>query len=273
MKTEEFDAICSKLRLDIIEMLHNAGSGHPGGSLSVVEILVALYFSVMHINPPNIHFPERDRFILSKGHAAPGLYAVLAERGYFNKEELSTLRKIGSRLQGHPDMKKTPGLDFSSGSLGQGLSVGCGMALIARLEKLPSRIFVLLGDGELQEGQIWEAVMSAAKYKLSNLIAIVDYNGVQLDGKVSDIMPLEPLVDKWRANSWNVLEADGHSMEDLLKKLEIAEKMKNMPTVIIAKTIKGKGVAFMENNHQWHGKSINDETYMAAMKLLCSTGR
>jgi len=267
-KIGELEDISRQLRLDVIEMLYRAQSGHPGGSLSAVEIIATLYFKVMRIDPGNPKKQDRDRFILSKGHGAPILYAALARRGYFNKEELSDLRQIGSILQGHPDMKKTPGVDFSSGSLGQGLSVGCGMALGSRLNKFRNRIYVLLGDGELNEGQVWEAAMSASKFRLNNLVAIVDHNRVQLDGTTDEIMPMEPMADKWKAFGWNTYEVDGHSIRDIINVLENTGIENDMPNVIIARTVKGKGVPFMENRHQWHGKPINREEYEMACNEL-----
>jgi len=261
--------IVSSVRINIINMLYRAGSGHPGGSLSEVEILIALYFGAMKIDPEHPDDETRDRFILSKGHASPGLYAVLAERGFFDKAELNTLRQIGSILQGHPDMKKTPGVDFSTGSLGQGLSVGCGMALGAKLKGLKSRIYVLLGDGELNEGQVWEAAMSAVKFKLDNLTAIVDRNHVQLDGTADDIMPMDPLSDKWKSFNWHVFNADGHDVGDMLRSIDEAIKIKDgRPSVIIAETIKGKGVSFMENDYRWHGKIIDGKEYETALYEL-----
>lgn len=260
--------IAKQLRIDIIETLYKSQSGHPGGSLSAVEILTALYFEVMNINPKNPELLTRDRFILSKGHAAPVLYVTLAQKGYFFKEELKTLRQLGSILQGHPDMKKTPGVDFSSGSLGQGLSVGCGMAIGSKLNNINNYVFVLLGDGELNEGQVWEAAMAAAKFKLDNLIAIVDYNKVQLDGTTDEIMPLEPLVEKWKAFNWNVYEVDGHNIKSILESINEAKQSKGAPSVIIARTIKGKGVSFMENMYQWHGKPINEVDFMKARQEL-----
>jgi transketolase len=258
------EGISHQLRQDIIEMLYESQSGHPGGSLSAVEILVALYYRIMNIDPQNPGKPDRDRFILSKGHAAPVYYAILANMGFFKKSELMTLRKINSILQGHPDMKRTPGVDFSTGSLGQGLSVACGMALGARLNNLCSRFFVLLGDGELDEGQVWEAAMLAAKYNLDNVFAIIDENGVQLDGDVEDIMPLEPLDKKWAAFGWNVFEVNGHDIEMILNIFETVLKNNGRPSVIIARTIKGKGVSFMENKSKWHGAQLSTDDYVKA---------
>ena len=264
----DMEKVAAWLRLDVIEMLYKAQSGHPGGALSAADIITALYFKVMDIAPKEPSKTDRDRFILSKGHAAPILYAALARRGYFSIDELSTLRQIGSILQGHPDMKKTPGIDFSSGSLGQGLSVGCGMALGSRMKKLDNMIYILLGDGELNEGQNWEAAMAAAKFKLDNLVAIIDMNGVQLDGFSCDIMPIEPLTDKWKAFGWNILEIDGHCMQEILQALNTVKEKNGMPSAIIAHTVKGKGVSFMENDYRWHGKQINKEEYEIACTEL-----
>jgi len=257
-----------RIRQLIIEMVYRAGSGHPGGSLSAVEIVTALYFHIMRIRPKEPHWEDRDRFILSKGHACPVLYAALAERGFFNIKELYTLRRINSILQGHPDMKKTPGVDMTSGSLGHGLSVGVGMALAAKLDNKDYHVYVLLGDGELQEGLIWEAAMSAAHYKLDNLTAIVDYNGLQVDGKVSDIMEIAPVAEKWKSFGWKVLKIDGHNFYQILESIEEAKSSRNVPVVIIAHTVKGKGVSFMENVVDWHGKAPTKEEYKLAMREL-----
>jgi transketolase len=258
----------AQLRLELIDMLYKAQSGHPGGSLSEIEILVALYYRLMNIDPENPCRYDRDRFILSKGHAAPGLYAVLADRGFFPREQLDNLRQAGSILQGHPCMAKTPGIDFSSGSLGQGLSVGAGIALAMKMRRISSHVYVLLGDGELNEGQVWEAAMFAAKMKLDNLTAIIDYNKVQLDGAIEEIMPLGSLVKKWDAFNWNALETSGHNMEEVLASLSAARSHLGEPSVVIANTVKGKGVSFMENKHQWHGKPINEDEYRMARQEL-----
>lgn len=241
------------IRKHIIEMLHESGSGHPGGSLSAADILAVLYFDEMKVDSKNPKWEDRDRFVLSKGHAAPVLYATLAEKGFFQKEELMRLRKIDSMLQGHPDMKGTPGVEMSTGSLGQGFSASIGMALSAKLDKKEFRVYTLLGDGELQEGIVWEAAMAAAHYKLDNLTAIVDYNQLQIDGFNKDIMGVDPVGDKFKAFGWNVIEVDGHSIEDLLNALKEAKKVLGMPTVLVANTVKGKGVSFMENAVDWHG--------------------
>mgnify|MGYP000845558675 CR=1 FL=1 len=256
------------VRKHIVQMVTEANSGHPGGSLSAADLLTALYFQVMRINPEKPDWPERDRFILSKGHASPVLYAVLAERGYFPVEELSTFRKINSRLQGHPDMKKLPGVEMSTGSLGQGLSVANGMALAGKLDNLDYRVYVLLGDGEIEEGQVWEAAMTSAHYKLDNLIAVVDYNGLQIDGPVSEVMNPGPLQEKWRAFGWHVFTIDGHDFKEILATLEAAREIKGKPVMIIANTIKGKGVSFMENKVEWHGTAPSKEQFEQAISDL-----
>ena len=264
----EMEAIAKRLRRDIITMIGKAGSGHPGGSLSSVEILTALYFRVLRHKPLDPHWPDRDRFILSKGHAAPALYAVLAECGYFPVEEFATLRQIDSRLQGHTDMTRTPGVEMSAGTLGQGLSFAIGVALAGRLNARDYRTYVLLGDGECDAGQVWEGAMSAAHFKVDNLVAIVDRNGLQLDGWTRDIMNLEPFPAKWQAFGWQVIEVDGHSFPQLLDAFEQAKMVKHQPTVIIAHTVKGKGVSFMENNDDFHGKAPNAEQVKLALKEL-----
>ncbi len=256
---------CRQLRQDVLEMIHAAGSGHPGGSLSAVEILTALYFDVMHVDPQNPNDPDRDRFILSKGHAAPILYAVLARKGYFDPASLPTLRSLGSPLQGHPHMHMLPGLDCSSGSLGQGLSVANGLAFAAKKLNKSYRTYCLMGDGEVQEGQVWEAAMTAAHFGLDNVCAIVDNNGVQLDGTTAEIMGVEPLGEKFRAFGWHVIDCDGHDLEALLAAFQEAAETKGKPTVIVAKTVKGKGVSFMENQCGWHGKAPNKEELAAAL--------
>ncbi|MDQ7780151.1 MAG: transketolase [Planctomycetota bacterium] len=256
------------VRRHIIRMIAAAGSGHPGGSLSGADLLVALYFAKLRHDPKNPCLRTRDRFHLSKGHCAPLWYAVLAEAGYFPVETLTSLRKLGSVFQGHPDMKCTPGVEMSSGSLGQGLSVGVGMALASRLDKTGSRVYVMIGDGECQEGQIWEAAMSAAHYKLDNLFAIIDHNNLQIDGPVSEVMAIEPISDKWRAFGWHVLNVDGHDMKAILGAYDEAEKVKGKPTVIIAKTTKGKGVSFMENGVEWHGVAPNAKQAEQALREL-----
>ncbi|SHM25435.1 transketolase subunit A [Caldanaerovirga acetigignens] len=260
--------MAKKIRCHIIEMIAEAGSGHPGGSLSCTDILVALYFHEMRIDPSNPNWQDRDRFVLSKGHAAPALYAVLAERGYFPMEELKTLRKTGSMLQGHPDMKKTPGVDMTTGSLGQGLSAANGMAIAGKLDGKDYRVYVLLGDGELEEGQVWEAAMAAAHYKLDNLTAFVDHNGLQIDGPITDVMSPEIIQEKFKAFGWHVIEINGHDFEDIISAIKQAKKIKGKPTVIVANTVKGKGVPYMENKVDWHGKAPTKEQAQEALKAL-----
>ncbi|MGD1119717.1 MAG: transketolase [Dehalococcoidales bacterium] len=266
--SEDLTAVCKRLRRDIVTMIAKAGSGHPGGSLSAVEIIVALYWKVLHHKPADPTWKDRDRFVLSKGHAAPVLYAALAECGYFPKAELDTLRQIDSHLQGHTDRTLTPGVEMSSGSLGQGLSFAVGAALAGRLDKAPWRVYALLSDGECDEGQTWEAAMSAGMFKVDNLTAIVDNNGIQLSGFNKDIMNLYPFPQKWWAFDWNVLEVDGHDITQILGAIAEAQQFKNQPTVIVAHTIKGKGVSFMENNVEFHGKAPNAEQLAQALKEL-----
>jgi transketolase len=267
-KIQELKSISRSIRRHIIEMTTEAGSGHPGGSLSGADILTALYFHVMKVDPQNPDWPDRDRFVLSKGHAAPVLYAALAEKGYFPKEELLKLRKLGSMLQGHPDMKGTPGVEMSTGSLGQGLSAANGMALAAKLDGKSYRVFALLGDGECQEGQIWEAAMTAAHYKLDNLTAFVDHNGLQIDGPIEDVMSPESIQEKFKAFGWHVVDIDGHDFEQIIDAVEEAKSTKGKPTAIVAKTVKGKGVPFMENEAGWHGKAPSKEQAEEALKAL-----
>ncbi len=266
--TAELAAIAKRIRRHIISMLGRAGSGHPGGSLSAVEIVTSLYFSVLRHNPQNPQWPNRDRFVLSKGHAAPVLYSVLAECGYFPIEELSTLRQLDSRLQGHTDRRLTPGVEMSAGALGQGLSFGLGVALAGRLNSQDYRVYVLLGDGECDEGQVWEAAMATAHFKADNLTAIVDRNEIQLDGWTRDIMNLEPFINKWQAFGWHAIEIDGHDIAQLLQAFSQTKKIKGKPTVIIAHTVKGKGVSFMENNPDFHGKAPNKAEVERALKEL-----
>jgi len=256
------------IRQHIIRMTGAAGSGHPGGSLSAADIVTYLYFKELKVDPNNPKWAERDRFVLSKGHAAPVLYAALAEKGFFPVEDLITLRKIDSPLQGHPDMKKVKGVEMSTGSLGTGFSTSVGMALAARMDKRNNHIFVMLGDGEIQEGQICEAAMAAAHYKLDNMIAILDYNGLQIDGPVSEVLSPEPLPDKWRAFGWEVLEIDGHDFNAIEEAINKAKEIKGKPTMIIAKTIKGKGISFMENEAGWHGSAPNQEQVEKALAEL-----
>lgn len=267
LEEKNLEELALRVRLDVLEMIRNAGSGHPGGSFSAVEILVQLYWNVLRIRPEEPDWSGRDRFILSKGHACPALYSVMARRGYFDPGELSSLRKLGSRLQGHPDMHRLPGLDASTGSLGHGLSISCGIAHGIRLDRLPARVYCLLGDGELQEGSVWEAAMSASHYSLSHLTAIVDRNGVQLDGTVSGVMEIEPLVDKWLAFGWDVVVAEGHSFISLDKAFQHCSETP-FPSVIIANTVKGRGVSFMEGEFEWHGKCPDDRQYEAAVREL-----
>jgi transketolase len=268
-KIKELEEKARQIRMMIVEMLSSAGSGHPGGSLSSTDILTCLYFSVMRHNPKDPGWPDRDRFHLSKGHCCPALYAILAESGYFPKEELANLRKIGCMLQGHPE-RHTPGIEVCSGSLGQGLSVALGMSLAAKLDGKDYRTYCLMGDGEIQEGNIWEAAMAAAHYKRDNLCAILDYNGFQIDGRVSEVMGIEPLAEKWRSFGWYVLEIDGHNMAAIHKAFDAAKKIKGQPTIIIAKTIKGKGVSFMENVVDFHGRAPSAEETIQATKELNS---
>ena len=256
------------LRIQVIKMIYNAKSGHPGGSLSAADIVTALYFHHLSVDPTRPQWPGRDRFILSKGHAAPLLYAALAERGFFPKRELNTLRSIGSILQGHPDMRKTPGVEMTTGYLGHGLSVGVGMALGAKLDRKSYRIYVLLGDGEIDAGFNWEAALAANKYHLDNLTAILDLNGVQLDGPTNEIMPLEPVVDKWRSFNWHIIEIDGHNIKQILEALDETKHLHSKPSIIIAHTIKGKGVSFMENKSAWHGRAPIKEEFEIALKEL-----
>ena len=256
------------IRVDIIREVHAAASGHPGGSLSASDIVTVLYFHEMNIDPADPQKADRDKFVLSKGHAAPVQYAAMAERGYFPKEELLTLRKLGSRLQGHPSMKMLPGIEMSTGSLGQGVGVAVGMAMANKLDGKDGRVYTLLGDGEIQEGLVWEAAMAAAHYKLDNLCAIVDWNGLQIDGKNEDVMNVKPIDDKFKAFGWNVLECDGHDLDSVYEALETAKTVKGLPTIILAHTVKGKGVSFMEGKNAWHGKPINDEEYALAMAEL-----
>ena len=254
-----------KVRKGIIDGVHAAKAGHPGGSLSAAEVFTYLYFEEMNIDPKDPKKADRDRFVLSKGHTAPGLYAALANRGYFPVEDLLTLRHIGSHLQGHPCIQHTPGVDASSGSLGQGISVACGMALSGKLTSDTYKVYTILGDGEIEEGQVWEAAMFAAHYKLDNLVAVVDNNGLQIDGKIEDVMSPYPIVDKFAAFGWHVITADAHDFDSLEKAFNEAETVCGQPCVIVMKSIKGKGVSFMENNVSWHGSAPNKEQYEQAV--------
>lgn len=257
-----------QIRKNIVDMIFQSKSGHPGGSLSAVDILTYLYFKEMKIDPQDPYKKDRDRFVLSKGHAAPALYATLFQRGYFDKELLSSLRKLESPLQGHPDSKKLPGVDISTGSLGQGISNAVGLSLGAKIDKSDARVYSLLGDGELQEGLVWEAFMCASNYKLDNLVVIIDNNGLQIDGKNEDVMKINPLDQKMKSFNFNVIEIDGHSFEEIESAFDNARKTKGVPTCIIAKTIKGKGVSFMENQVGWHGTAPNEEQKNIALNEL-----
>ena len=265
---DELKETARKIRVDVIRAIHEAGSGHPGGSLSATDILTALYFDTMNINPENPKMEGRDKFVLSKGHAVPALYATLAERGFYDVGEMMTLRKIGSHFQGHPNMHKVPGLEMSTGSLGQGFSVAVGMATAGKMDGNPGRVYALCGDGELQEGIIWEAALSAAHRNLDNLVLIVDWNGLQIDGKVDDVKKVTPLSGKFQTFGWHVINVDGHSFPEILAALDEAKTVKGQPTAIIAKTHKGHGVSFMEDQAGWHGKAPNDEQFRQAMEEL-----
>ena len=256
---EELKLIAKDVRRDIVSMLTESCSGHPGGSLSAADVLTTLYFGEMNVDPKNPKDENRDRFVLSKGHAAPVLYSVLARKGFFEVEELKTLRKIGSRLQGHPSMKCLPGVDMSTGSLGQGISAAVGMALAGKIDNKSYRVYALLGDGELEEGQVWEAAMSAAHYKLNNLTAFIDFNGLQIDGDITTVMNPSPIDKKFEAFGWNVLTIDGHDIEEIQGAIEKAKTCNDKPTAVICKTVKGKGVSFMENVAAWHGTAPSKE--------------
>ena len=264
--------ISKDMRRDIVTMTAAAGSGHPGGSMSAVELMAALYFKEMNHRPAEPKWPGRDRFILSKGHACPVLYSVLARSGYYPVDELVTLRKFGSRLQGHPSCLLLPELEISSGSLGQGLSISNGLALSAKLNRQEFRVYCLMGDGELQEGQVWEAAMTAAHYKLDNVCAMLDYNGLQIDGDVEQVMGIAPLSAKWQAFNWHTIEIDGHDFTQIIAAYQEAKNTKGKPTIIIAKTIKGKGVSFMENVAGWHGKAPNQEELQKALAEIYGRG-
>ena len=267
-----YEEIAKKIRIDIINMISEAGSGHPGGSLSAADIVTALYFKEMNIDPENPKMEERDKFILSKGHAGPVQYAALAERGYFPVEDTLTLRKLGSKFQGHPNRDKVPGIEMSTGSLGQGVSVSVGMALANKLDGNPGRVYTLLGDGELQEGLVWEAAMSAAHYKLDNFVVIVDHNGLQIDGKNEDVMNVMSISDKFRAFGFNVVEINGHDFNEIFDAFDKARAFKGAPTAIIAETHKGHGVSFMEDNPGWHGKAPDKEQQAQALAELEGRG-
>jgi transketolase len=267
-RTARVTAAAHQMRLEILRMTTAAGSGHPGGSLSSADILACLYFDVLRVAAGNPLWPERDRFVLSKGHAAPALYAALALRGFFPREWLVTLRKLGSRLQGHPHMRTTPGVEVSTGSLGQGLSMACGMALAGKLDRAGWRIYCLLGDGETQEGQVWEAVSAASHFKLDNLTVLVDHNGLQIDGPVEKVMSVEPMRERWEAFGWRVLEVNGHDVPQLLAALDEARTVAGQPSVVICHTVKGKGVSFMEGKAEWHGKAATAEQLVQALAEL-----
>ncbi len=265
---ERLRRLCNQFRIDVLRVLHRKKTGHPGGSLSVCEILTTLYEVVMRYDPANPSWEDRDRLVLSKGHAAPMLYRVLAEEGFFPPEKLNTLRDLDSILQGHPNSLETPGVDATSGPLGIGLGAALGMALGLRLNHSEARVYAVLGDGELNEGAVWEACMSAAKYRADNLCAVLDWNGVQLDGTVKEIMPMDHMRERFEAFGWHVLECDGHDVGQLAEAFETAERTKGRPSMILAHTVKGKGVSFMEGSNAWHGKAIDDESFSQAMKEL-----
>jgi transketolase len=256
------------VRIDALKAIHAAGSGHPGGSLSAADILTALYFGVMNVDPSDPKKKDRDKFVLSKGHAVPALYAVLAERGFYDPEEMMSLRKIGSRFQGHPNMLKVPGIEMSTGSLGQGFSAAVGMAIAGKIDGSDARVYTLTGDGELQEGIIWEAALQASHKKLDNLTAVIDWNGLQIDGNVDDVKKVAPIDEKFRSFGWNVINVDGHDFGQLLDAFDSAAECTGKPTAIVARTVKGKGVSFMENQAGWHGKAPNDEQLAEALKEL-----
>ena len=271
MNTNNYAELAEKarrIRINALKAIHAAKSGHPGGSLSSADILATLYFGELNIDPKNPKMADRDKFVLSKGHAVPALYAALGERGFYEVNEMMTLRQVGSKFQGHPNMNKVPGIEMSTGSLGQGFSAAVGMAIAGKIDKNPGRVYVLTGDGELQEGIVWEAAMQAAHRKLDNLVAIVDLNGLQIDGKVSDVKCVCPVDEKFRSFGWNVINVDGHNFEELTTAFDEAKKCGGVPTAIIAHTHKGKGVSFMEDNAGWHGKAPSDEELAAAIKEL-----
>jgi transketolase len=271
MDIKALEKKAAEVRIGIVKAIHNAGSGHPGGSLSAADIVTALYFAEMNVNADEPEMKGRDKFILSKGHAGPAQYSALALKGYFPMEDFMTLRKLGSKFQGHPDMNKVPGIEMSTGSLGQGFSAAGGMAMANKLDNDPGRIYTLLGDGEIQEGIVWEAAMSVAHYKLDNMVGILDYNGLQIDGKNEDVITVAPVADKFRAFGWNVIEINGHDFEQILDAFAKARACKGKPTMIIAATVKGKGVSFMENNAGWHGKAPNDDETKQAIAELGGT--
>lgn len=273
LKIEELQQKARKVREDIIEEVYSAQSGHPGGSLSVADILTVLYFREMNIQPENPDWEERDRFVLSKGHCSPALYSCLANRGFFPVEDLKTFRNINSYLQGHPDKNKVPGVDMTTGSLGQGLSAANGMAIAGKVDQKDYRVYCVLGDGEIEEGQIWEAAMAASQYKLDNLCVIVDNNNLQIDGTIEEVMSSYPIDEKFRSFGFQVINIDGHDIEEIIKAFEVAKNIKGRPTCIIAKTTKGKGITYMENQAGWHGKAPNEEQYQQAMKEMRQEGQ
>ena len=271
LKIEDIKVLEKKakqVRRGIIEAVYSNQSGHPGGSLSVADIMTVLYFNEMNINPENPNWEDRDRLVLSKGHCAPALYSCLANRGYFDVEELKTFRNINSRLQGHPDKNKVPGVDMTTGSLGQGLSSANGMAIAGKMDNKNYRVYCVLGDGEIEEGQVWEAAMAANKYKLDNLCVIIDNNNLQIDGTIEEVMSSYPIDEKFRSFGFEIIKIDGHNIDEILKAFEVARNIKGKPTCIIAKTIKGKGISFMENQVGWHGKAPNEEQYKQAIEEL-----
>lgn len=271
MNTNNYAELAEKarrIRINALKAIHAAKSGHPGGSLSSADILATLYFGELNIDPKNPKMADRDKFVLSKGHAVPALYAALGERGFYEVNEMMTLRQVGSKFQGHPNMRKVPGIEMSTGSLGQGFSAAVGMAVAGKIDKNPGRVYVLTGDGELQEGIVWEAAMQAAHRKLDNLVAIVDLNGLQIDGKVSDVKCVCPVDEKFRSFGWNVINVDGHNFEELTTAFKEAKSSEGVPTAIIAHTHKGKGVSFMEDNAGWHGKAPSDEELATAIEEL-----
>ena len=268
MTNEELEIMAKKVRKGIIEAVYSNNSGHPGGSLSIADILTVLYFKEMNINPKNPKWEDRDRLVLSKGHCSPALYSCLANRGYFPVEDLKTFRNINSYLQGHPDMKNIPGVDMTTGSLGQGLSSANGMAIAGKMEGKNYRVYCILGDGEIEEGQIWEAAMTSAKYKLDNLCVIVDNNNLQIDGTIEEVMSPYPIDEKFRSFGFQIINIDGHNIREIIDALDVAKNIKEKPVCIIAKTIKGKGISYMENKAEWHGKAPNEEQYKLALKEL-----
>ncbi len=273
LEKQELEQKARKVREDIIEEIYSAKSGHPGGSLSIADILTVLYFREMNIHPENPDWEERDRFVLSKGHCSPALYSCLANRGFFPVEDLKGFRNINSYLQGHPDKNKVPGVDMTTGSLGQGLSAANGMAIAGKVDKKDYRVYCVLGDGEIEEGQIWEAAMAASQYQLDNLCVIVDNNNLQIDGTIEEVMSSYPIDEKFRSFGFQVINIDGHDIEEIIKAFEVAKNVKGKPTCIIAKTTKGKGITFMENQAGWHGKAPNEEQYNQAMAEMRQGGQ